>query len=392
MSNSKINPKGLLLLGHWLGLSCLLSFPVHAQTETAISPEPQTPAAEAVTVVPSAPVVEPVTPAEPPANPVVIDPAPAAAFPAPVVIDTQRHSTPAAPLSNTSADINSLSTNSPTTNDHTAATLDPQDYRTGAVIPGQSTRIVLTERTSGCKAELLAAQAIPASLCQASASRVNLRADLVGSLPGRSNSPYGNLNRTLSYASQSYGSERTQFNPATGSSYLRRIYNGANPLKGLKWHGNMMFPLSIPAEITSAFGWRIHPISGTWRFHSGTDLGAPMGTPVLAVMAGEVVTADSLSGYGLTVILSHQQRQRETLYAHLSEIFVRPGETVRLGQVIGLVGSTGNSTGPHLHFEMHQATATGLVAIDPGANLDVALTQLVRALQTAQVKSSNSPS
>uniref|UniRef100_B8HLP0 Peptidase M23 n=1 Tax=Cyanothece sp. (strain PCC 7425 / ATCC 29141) TaxID=395961 RepID=B8HLP0_CYAP4 len=390
MSNSKMNPKGLLLLGHWVGFSCLLSFPVHAQTELAIAPEPQAPPAEAVIAVPSAPMSESVPAPEPLPNPVVIDTAPTA-LPAPIVVDTQRNSIPSGPLSPNAPSNNALITNAPATDEGTAA-LDPQDYRTGAVIPGQSTRIVLTERTSGCKAELLAAQAIPASLCQASASRVNLRADLVGSLPGRSNSPYGNLNRNLAYASQSYESERTQFNPATGSSYLRRIYNGANPLKGLKWHGNMMFPLSIPAEITSAFGWRIHPILGTWRFHSGTDLGAPMGTPVLAVMSGEVVTADNLGGYGLTVILSHQQRQRETLYAHLSEIFVRPGETVRLGQVIGLVGSTGNSTGPHLHFEMHQATATGLVAIDPGANLDVALTQLVRALQTAQVKSSNSPS
>ncbi len=155
---------------------------------------------------------------------------------------------------------------------------------------------------------------------------------------------------------------------------------------GVPGNGNtqLLFPLTIPAAITSAFGWRIHPISGGNSFHSGTDLGAPMGTPVLAAYDGKVTTASYLGGYGLTVVMEHDNGTRETLYAHLSDIFVKPGDTVPQGSAIGSVGSTGNSTGPHLHFELRELTASGWVTVDPGAQLEYALAQLVKALQTAQ--------
>lgn len=148
----------------------------------------------------------------------------------------------------------------------------------------------------------------------------------------------------------------------------------------------LIFPLSIPAIITSAFGWRIHPISGAQRFHSGTDLDAPMGTPVLAAYAGRVAIADFFGGYGLAVALDHNQGSQQTLYGHLSEIFVKPGEWVKQGEVIGRVGSTGASTGPHLHFEFRQQTSEGWVAMDAGQQLEYAMAQLVKALQpqTAQ--------
>lgn len=148
-----------------------------------------------------------------------------------------------------------------------------------------------------------------------------------------------------------------------------------------------MFPLSIPSAITSLFGWRIHPISGDHRFHAGTDLGAPQGTPVLAAVSGQVVTADYLGGYGLTVILQHEQGTQESLYAHLSEVFVTPGDVVEQGTVIGRVGSTGNSTGPHLHFEWRHQTPNGWVAVDAGAHLEYALAQFMQALQVAQATS-----
>ncbi len=147
---------------------------------------------------------------------------------------------------------------------------------------------------------------------------------------------------------------------------------------------SFMFPLAIPAAITSIFGWRIHPITGQYRFHSGTDLGAPEGTPVLAAVSGQVVTADFLGGYGLTVVLQHQKGQDESLYAHLSEIFVKPGDMVEQGNVIGRVGSTGNSTGPHLHFEWRHLTSNGWVTVDAGTHLEFALAQFIRALQVAQ--------
>ena len=146
----------------------------------------------------------------------------------------------------------------------------------------------------------------------------------------------------------------------------------------------MAFPLSIPARISSVFGWRIHPISGTRRFHSGIDLAAAMGTPVVAVESGQVETANWLGGYGLTAILKHNSHQ-QTLYGHMSEIFVRPGQVVEKGTVIGRVGSTGNSTGPHLHFEARQLTESGWVAVNPGVELNSSLAYLTRSLRTAQV-------
>jgi murein DD-endopeptidase MepM/ murein hydrolase activator NlpD len=147
----------------------------------------------------------------------------------------------------------------------------------------------------------------------------------------------------------------------------------------------LIFPVSIPAMISSAFGWRIHPISGDKRFHTGTDIAAPLGTPVLAAYAGQVALADFFGGYGLTIALDHNKTTQQTLYAHLSEIFVKPGEWVKQGEVIGRVGSTGNSTGPHLHFEFRQLTSEGWVALDAGQQLEYALAQLMKALeQTAQ--------
>ena len=146
---------------------------------------------------------------------------------------------------------------------------------------------------------------------------------------------------------------------------------------------NMMFPLPIPTAITSLFGWRIHPITGDRRFHAGTDLGAAMGTPVIAAYSGNVVIADLMGGYGLAVVLDHQKFGQQTLYAHLSEIFVQPGQVVEQGTVIGRVGSTGNSTGAHLHFEVRQLTNQGWIATDPGSQLQTAFAQLVESLRVA---------
>ncbi|QSJ19473.1 peptidoglycan DD-metalloendopeptidase family protein [Nostoc sp. UHCC 0702] len=146
----------------------------------------------------------------------------------------------------------------------------------------------------------------------------------------------------------------------------------------------MIYPLSIPSPITSLFGWRVHPISGDRRFHAGTDLGAPTGTPVLAAAKGQVETANWMGGYGLAVTINHTSAQ-QTLYGHMSEIFVQPGQWVEPGTVIGRVGSTGNSTGPHLHFEVRHLTQDGWVAVDPGVQLQTALGQLIHSTQTAQV-------
>jgi murein DD-endopeptidase MepM/ murein hydrolase activator NlpD len=145
-----------------------------------------------------------------------------------------------------------------------------------------------------------------------------------------------------------------------------------------------IFPVAIPAPITSIFGWRVHPLSGVHKLHTGTDIGAPMGTPVLAAATGRVMLADQMGGYGLTVALEHHEGMRQTLYGHLSAILVKPGEIVQQGTVIGRVGSTGASTGPHLHFELRELTPNGWVAQDAGQQLQVAMGQLVQALQVTQ--------
>ncbi|MTJ52299.1 M23 family metallopeptidase [Anabaena sp. UHCC 0253] len=150
----------------------------------------------------------------------------------------------------------------------------------------------------------------------------------------------------------------------------------------------MVFPLAAAAPITSLFGWRIHPITGDRRFHAGTDIGAPTGTPILAASKGQVETANWLGGYGLTVIINHSSAQ-QSLYGHMSEILVQPGQWVEPGTVIGRVGSTGNSTGPHLHFEVRHLTQNGWVAVDPGVQLQGGLSQLVQTTQdrrTAQAQ------
>jgi murein DD-endopeptidase MepM/ murein hydrolase activator NlpD len=147
----------------------------------------------------------------------------------------------------------------------------------------------------------------------------------------------------------------------------------------------MLFPVAIPAPITSLFGWRIHPISGTQRLHTGTDIGAPIGAPVLAAMPGRVILADDMGGYGLAVAIEHDNGVRQTLYAHLSELFVRPGDVVPQGAVIGRVGSTGASTGPHLHFELRQMLPDRTwVALDAGKHLERSMANLLQSLQIAQ--------
>jgi murein DD-endopeptidase MepM/ murein hydrolase activator NlpD len=114
--------------------------------------------------------------------------------------------------------------------------------------------------------------------------------------------------------------------------------------------GMLRMPLR-GARLTSPFGLRVHPIYGTVRLHAGMDLAAPSGTPVTAAADAVVVSAAAHGGYGLAVVLDHGGALA-TLYGHLSRLLVRPGDVVRRGDRIGLVGSTGASTGPHLHFEV----------------------------------------
>ena len=116
-----------------------------------------------------------------------------------------------------------------------------------------------------------------------------------------------------------------------------------------------ILPASVQAvdfPVTSPFGWRIHPISGEWKFHAGVDLGYEYGAYIGAIFDGQVVFAGNLNdGYGNQVLLYHAAIDAYTRYAHCSQLHVTAGEFVTAGQIIAQVGSTGYSTGPHLHLE-----------------------------------------
>ena len=109
--------------------------------------------------------------------------------------------------------------------------------------------------------------------------------------------------------------------------------------------------LPVHGRLTSGFGERFHPILGYARFHKGADLAAPAGTPIVAAADGKVVSAGWHGGYGQAVQIAHAQGL-ETTYGHMSRIAAHIGELVHKGEVIGFVGSTGLSTGPHVHFEV----------------------------------------
>lgn len=110
-------------------------------------------------------------------------------------------------------------------------------------------------------------------------------------------------------------------------------------------------PLAFDARVTSGFGRRFHPIKKRYRKHNGTDFGAPTGTKVRAVADGRVIMARHNGGHGKFIKLKHENGNM-TSYSHLSRIQVKNGQRVKQGQTIGRVGSTGMSTGPHLHYQM----------------------------------------
>ncbi len=152
----------------------------------------------------------------------------------------------------------------------------------------------------------------------------------------------------------------------TNKQYVQRLYDvmqntldlpsdnsyGASGLNVGDW----LWPVPTeyyPDEWDDMFGDRIHPISGEWSYHSGIDAGCPAGTPIVAPKDGIVIMARWNGGYGNCVQIDHQNSY-VTLFGHLSGYAVNEGDTVKKGQVIGYIGSTGNSTGPHLHYTVYK--------------------------------------
>ena len=115
--------------------------------------------------------------------------------------------------------------------------------------------------------------------------------------------------------------------------------------------GSLPTFMPISGRLSGAFGWRTDPLHGSGRFHAGVDLAAPAGSPIRATSDGSVTSSGWAGGYGYMVVVSHGNGV-ETRYAHMSAVAVDVGRSVRQGDVIGLVGSTGRSTGPHVHYEV----------------------------------------
>lgn len=244
------------------------------------------------------------------------------------------------------------------------------DYNLGATAP---TRVVLDERSTGCQTILDSGAVVGDSSCSVAAS---------ASVPSRAAAAQIGDVTSVSLGPVSINSRGVEWNP---NFSVQNFLNITPRPVGRLGNGNvdLLFPLTIPAPISSLFGWRVHPIYGDTRLHTGTDISAPMGTPVVAAFEGKVLTADFLDGYGITVVLEHEGGTQQTLYAHMSEIFVEAGDEVKQGDVIGRVGSTGNSTGPHLHFEVRELTATGWIALSANEALEIALENFSSDFQVA---------
>lgn len=271
--------------------------------------------------------------------------------------------------------------------------IDPTKYNLGATPYSAPDTIVLTDRTTGCQTTFSTGNS--ASRCETSAPQA-ISANQLRSLPRPQAIAVSTPTTPLQLGPVSISPTTPQTgnaDPLTRAYY----YNQTQRPQAVRGNNNtrLLFPLALPAPLTSPFGWRIHPITGEGRMHTGADLGAQTGTPVVASYTGRVLVSDFMGGYGLTVVVGHNTQLRpeqasqtadftqETLYAHLSEVFVQPGEWVEQGQVIGRVGNTGLSTGPHLHFELRQLTNEGWIAVDPGQELEQAMALLVNGLQYA---------
>ena len=323
-----------------------------------------------------------------PAAPPVIDVAPAAE--APIVQPTEI--VPAA-----------LPEGSSLPEEYNSIFVDPTDYSVGATEAPAATpaaeapTVVISEQSTGCEFTVSGQGSVPNGACGAAPGNANgaiaggstggYNAPAAENLPAwqapaPANAPVANapIAPTTANAPVSYNPSGIQLSTsAAGRDYLNR---SVRPLVNLQAAEQFIFPLAVPSPITSLFGFRTHPIFGDQRFHAGTDIGAEQGTPVLAAQDGVVTGAAYSGGYGLMVVLQHkaEEVQLESRYAHLAEIFVESGKEVKKGDIIGLVGSTGNSTGPHLHFEMRQMTADGWVLVNADGLVQASLANLVNAL------------
>ena len=132
---------------------------------------------------------------------------------------------------------------------------------------------------------------------------------------------------------------------------LEKAFDKASKTEASEPDENQGPALPVPGVISSPQGWRRDPINGQTRYHAGTDIAAPAGTPIRAVEGGRVIESGPNGGYG-NMVLIQTEDGRKMLYAHNNQNFVRSGDWVSRGDTIAEVGSTGRATGPHVHFEV----------------------------------------
>ncbi|ESA32515.1 metalloendopeptidase-like membrane protein [Leptolyngbya sp. Heron Island J] len=363
----------LLTLSLFAMVGGLSAGAVMAQTEAGaidlVIPEstPEAPAAQSLPVAPE--VIVPVTPSNVVPSAIESSPAGPDAVDYGTVFIEQNQ--PSAPTLETLLEDSQPADQTPAVElispaDYSTGLIDPTDYGVGATLP----EVVISERSSGCEFAVQTDNQLANAACR----QVNLLASAIAGNQSQSAISVPTINIP--------GLQMPGATTAASRDYYNRA---AQPVVQLQLGEKFIFPLTTPATISSLFGWRIHPIFGVRRFHSGTDIAAPLGTSVIATQAGRVSLSEYLGGYGLTVILRHNDNTLESRYAHLSRLLVQPGEWVEQGEVIGLVGSTGNSTGPHLHFELRQLTSSGWIVLNPDSLLKQTLGSLAQVLGNSLV-------
>lgn len=158
--------------------------------------------------------------------------------------------------------------------------------------------------------------------------------------------------------------------PKPRQVFIPGINGSATPRRtGENYTGFQGYPLPNTTSVALSYGWYPDAKTGQRRFHSGIDLLASAGTPVLSVEAGTIAHAGEQGGYGNLVVVNHQGG-RQTRYAHLNQVLVRTGQSVKVGAKLGTVGTTGrpDTTKSHLHFEVRYYSSQGWIAQDPEPN------------------------
>ncbi len=153
----------------------------------------------------------------------------------------------------------------------------------------------------------------------------------------------------LAFAAEPGAGDAAARRAALRGAQASALAGALDSLHGVDWSTTGFAP-PVQGRVSSYFGWRNVSVNGN-RYHGGLDIAAPSGTPVKAARSGVVTRAGWWGTYGNVVVLDHGDGS-ETRYAHLSAVAVRVGQALRQGDVLGAVGTTGASTGPHLHFEV----------------------------------------